>query len=500
MNLNNIYYRDFLSLAWNDFVEEGTLLGAGWFGGYTGNRNEPFMRWFPWRALFKGSNSLWVWAGYGHAGAVMSFDTSLYPFFKAACEEVREIKSGTGKLLMASHRQHDGIALLYSASSVHMATCTAGFPSMDKELNVIVKILHDIGLECRVLSYEEVAAGKLQSLEFKALILPCCQAIGHDEAVAIRRFVENGGYVIADLRPGVTDRHGKPYPKGELDVLFGIQQSSRFKKEVRSFADLGIAKVTCDGLLALGAGRASSREDNVSSVISNSIGKGHTLLLNFALDMYTAEGEAYRRMFRDVLGRQGVTPLVRIEPEAPDIEVSRFINGSSEYVGIVQALPVAPIEYTNRKVPPPQARPVNISFGREAYVYDIRVGSYLGRTATLTTTMTPGIAKLYALLPEKARKPSLEVPGKAVCGQTIKCSVGGNSQTPAASHVMRIKVYDPDGQEMPWYKRNILVKDLSESFAVDFALNDKPGKWRISATDVASGLTETRTLRVKGTK
>ena len=55
MDLNNIYYRDFLSLAWHDFAPPGMLLGAGWFGGYAGNRNEPFMRWFPWRALFKGA-------------------------------------------------------------------------------------------------------------------------------------------------------------------------------------------------------------------------------------------------------------------------------------------------------------------------------------------------------------------------------------------------------------------------------------------------------------
>ncbi|GAH43912.1 unnamed protein product, partial [marine sediment metagenome] len=96
MNLNNIYYRDFVSAAWHDFAPPGMLFGGGWYGGYAGNRNESFMRWFPWRTLFKGANSFWVWCGHGSAGSVMAFDVSLYPFFERACEEVNEIKAGIG--------------------------------------------------------------------------------------------------------------------------------------------------------------------------------------------------------------------------------------------------------------------------------------------------------------------------------------------------------------------------------------------------------------------
>ena len=39
-----------------------------------------------------------------------------------------------------------------------------------------------------------------------------------------RRFVEAGGTVLADLRPGVFDEHVKPVPGGQLDDLFGIRR------------------------------------------------------------------------------------------------------------------------------------------------------------------------------------------------------------------------------------------------------------------------------------
>ena len=509
MNLNNIYYRDFLSLAWSDFVEPGTLLGAGWFGGYANNRNEPFMRCFPWRALFKGSNSLWVWAGFGHAGSVMSFDTSLYPFFKAACEEVREIKSGPAKLLITSKREHDGIALLYSPSSVHLATATQGFPDMDKILNATVKVLHDIGLEARVLAYAELAAGKLQNSEFKVLILPCSQALGPDEVVNIRRFVEAGGCVIADLRPGITDLHGKPYAKPALDDLFGVTQAAAFKKEIGASDTLGLKGIACDASLTAAGGQAGATSGNVPLLIANRCGQGQALLLNFALDGYLAEsskagvefagwaeGEPYRKLLRAEMERQGVRPVVTVQPEAPCVEISRFRDGDAEYVGIVQTLPFDTIEYTNRKLPVPQPRQVTINFGREAQVYDVRAGKHLGKAATVTGDLTPGIAKLYALLPDKPRKPSLRLPNKAQPGERIEGNVEFKSRRTAENHVVRVRVFAPDGKEVSWYAQNLRVTDTPATFQIAFAWNDKPGKWRITATDVVTGVSESETLKL----
>ncbi|HUS81488.1 MAG TPA: alpha-amylase family protein, partial [Armatimonadota bacterium] len=223
MDLNDIYYRDFVSAAWQDFRQPGMLLGGGWFGGYASNRSEAFMRWFPWRTLLKGANSFWVWMGYSGAGGVMAPDLSLYPFFESACEEVGQFKRGIGKMLITSKRQHDGIALLYSASSVHVAQFTPEFPSMNDELNDAVKLIHDIGLECRVLSYAELEQGALSTDEFRVLLMPCAQALSARQSAAIEAFVQAGGTVIADLRPAVRDDHGKALQAAALDEVFGVR-------------------------------------------------------------------------------------------------------------------------------------------------------------------------------------------------------------------------------------------------------------------------------------
>lgn len=513
MDLNNIYYRDFLTLAWKDFVAPQTLLGAGWFGGYPSNRNEPFMRWFPWRALFKGSNSFWVWAGYGHPGAVMAYDVSLYPFFQSACEEIAEIEAGPGKLLMGARRQHDGIALLWSPSSVHMATATTGFPDMDGTLQSIVQLLHDVGLEARVLSYEQVAQGQLTNEEFRVLVLPAAQALSDAEVAAIRRFAEAGGTVLADLRPGVTNEHGKPRNGGALDDLFGVRQGGEFQKvsgELEAAAGKTIPlsgiEAVADGSLTVADGTSSARVGEATALVSHRVGeKGSAVLLNFSLRGYLApvaqagsdfagwaQGAGYRQFMRSFMALHGVEPQVTVDPDAPQVEVSRFRQGEAEYVGIVQSLPRDPLVYTNKDVAPPGSRPVTINFGRQAHVYDIRSGRYRGETDTLRSELRPGIAHLYALLPYRATAVSGWTPRTARAGEGLDFAFRLQGTPAPEQHVLRLRVFGPDGQERPYYARNLRTGRAGRvAGRLHFAVDDPPGIWKLVARDVATGVTGT---------
>jgi len=525
MSLNNIYYRDFLSLAVRDFSTPDTLLGAGWFGGYAGNRNEPFMRWFPWRTLFKGANSFWVWCGYGNAGSVMAPDTSLYPFFKAACEEVGEIKQGPGKLLTNAERVHDGIALLWSNASVHLATATPGFPDMDTTLGSMVMLLHDCGLEAKVLSYAEVRQGKLKNDQFKVLLLPSAQALSAAEVEQIKQFAANGGTVIADLRPGVTDEHGKPAAKPPLDGLFGVAQAAPFAKTSgnldfagsaeTSGAGLKLENVLSDGAVTAAGGKALAKVGETPVLIANASGKGHALLLNLSLQGYTKlpkgagqefagwdEGAGYRAFLAGLLKTAGVEPVVRVLPDAPHVEVSRFRRGGAEYIGIVQSLPLDPLEYTNKTAPAPQPRAVTVDFGRSAHLYDVRAGKYLGATQVLKTKLTPGVAQLYALLPYRLSGLQVAAPAQAQAGQALTCDVTLQLQGRPESHVVRLQVSGPDGKERPWYARNLMTdqgpaaKPGLARGTLQLALDDTPGTWKVVARDVATGVTGSASFKV----
>ncbi|MEA3401519.1 MAG: beta-galactosidase [Armatimonadota bacterium] len=524
MDLNNIYYRDFVSAAWHDFAQPGTLLGAGWFGGYTGNRNEAHMRWFPWRSLLKGSNSFWVWMGHSGAGGVMAPDLSLYPFFEAACEEIKEFKRGIGKLLITAERQHDGIALLYSPSSVHVAHVTPEFPSMHDELNDAVKLIHDIGLECRVLSYEQVEEGALSTDEFRVVLLAGAQALSEREAEAIERFASDGGTVIADLRPGVTDEHGKAREAGALDELLGVRLSP--EQFAPAHGDLVLAEgaqgvglpetltpasVVGDTEVEVAGGRPLGSVGEAPALITHEHGAGRTMLLNFGLAGYSklvdaagregnfagwADGGAWRTLLSQAMDWAGVAPPVRIEPPQPHVEISRFRAGEIEYVGILQGLPRPGMEYTNRQAEIPEPVPVTVHLGRRAHLYDVRAGRHIGERDRLTSRLQPGRAHLYALLPYEVSGVELRLPDTAAQGEQVsyvaRIAAGGD----VGRHVIHVTVTGPDGAERAWYARNLRADGGRAVGGLPFALDDQPGTWTIRATDVATGATATRELEL----
>ncbi|MEN6641562.1 MAG: beta-galactosidase [Armatimonadia bacterium] len=511
MDLNNIYYKDFLSVAMVDFAPKGMLLGAGWFGGYPGNRNEEFMRWFPWRTLFKGSNSFWVWCGQGNPGSVMSYDVSLYPFFQKACEEVGRIKAGPGKLLMNAERQHDGVALLWSAASMHVGTATPGLPSMDNALSSMVMVLHDCGLEAKVLSYAELAAGKLNNKDFKVLLLPQSLALSEAEIAAVRKFAEGGGTVVADLRPGVTDEHGKPYAAPAPQELFGVQYAEAFKAGNGDLTIGGgsLKGVICDAGVKASGGAAKIGE--TPAVISNAVGKGKAILLNFSLKGYLSplkqegaefagwnQGAPYREFFGGLLKAAGVAPQVTVTPEAPRVEVSRFAQGGAEYVGIIQGLPLDPLYYTNHPEAQLQARAVTIKLPQKRHVYEVRSGKYLGETATVGTKLTPGIAQLYALLPYKLDSVAVQAPAAVKAGEELRYAAKLGTKGQAAEHVLRVQVFGPDGKERPWYAANVVSEGGTAAGKVQLALDEAAGAWKIVATDVATGVRGTAGVKVLG--
>jgi beta-galactosidase len=519
MDFNNIYYRDFLTNAVRDFAPPDMLLGAGWYGGYPNCRNDAYMHWFPWRALFKGSNSLWVWMGYGTAGGVMGYDLSLYPFYKTNCAEVNEIKAGPGKLLLTSERRHDGIALLWSASSVHAAQFTDGMPPMDTTLNDLVQVIHDIGLECKVVSYEQLAQGKVTTDEFKVLMLPCCQALSTAEVTAIGRFAADGGTVIADLRPGVCDEHGKPYSAGALDDLFGVKLDTA--KFARAVGDLKLSPtstlrgVVMDGGVTATTGSPWTRVGNVPVIIGRNVGKGQAILLNLSLSGYAlaeqsgakqgdfggwAAGGELRSFVTSVFGMARVRPSLTTTPELPHLEISRFRNGAAEYVGLIQSLPRDSTEYTNLQATVPEGKTTAISFPHSAHVYDVRAGKYLGLIATLQTTIDPGIAKLYALLPYRVDGLKLWTPPQAKLGAALDYAVTVIAAgAKPGTHIFHIRASwksQATGHETV-YEANVLGKEGRATGKFDLALNDPAGRWTLTARDVATGTTATTAFTVK---
>ena len=68
----------------------------------------------------------------------------------------------------------------------------------------------------------------------------------------------------------------------------------------------------------------------------------------------------------------------------------------------------------------------------------------------------------------------------------IRAAVVAAGQAKAEGHCLRVEVYDPDGRIIPYYSRNLMADRGAAVITQDWALNEKPGRYRIDVTDVMS--------------
>jgi len=163
-----------------------------------------------------------------------------------------EFRNGLAKLLSQGERDDGEVALYYSQRSNHISwqfdsevdgrTWIKRLGSYDSKHSAFVfthigwlKVLEDIGLKGRFVSYEQVAGGELIDKGYKVLVMPRLMAISDDELAAVQAFAEAGGLVIGDAQTGVYDGHCKRRSiaagGGLMDEWFGIERVNYFCTE-----------------------------------------------------------------------------------------------------------------------------------------------------------------------------------------------------------------------------------------------------------------------------
>jgi len=511
MNLNNTYDAPFIPYAVSDFSQPGTLLGLGWYGGYNPCRSEIYNRYIVWRHLFRGANSFWVWHGEpGMEGGVVAPDLSFYDFFKANVEEIKELKKGIGKLIMSAKRIGD-IAILYSASSVHLSTLTEGFPQMEQVLNSMTSLLEDVRCPFKIISYNQLGEGILRKANFRSLILPYSQALSLEEAKEIADFVKGGGVVISDLRPGIFDQHGKPFKRSILDEVFGVKQEPSPKpKRGKVSLNLGgnfpnsLPDTFSDASITLTTGRQFGEMEGTPCFIVNKFGQGMAILLNFSLSSYSPRSESaplWRSFLRALLNYAGVKERAKISPDIVGVRAYWFQRDSLQYLGILQELPEPSINYALGKAKPITPSPVKLTLLRKYHIYDVREGKYLGYGNVINTKVEPGRAKLYALFPYKLNKIFISTPSRATQGKELAYEIKLDGTSPSLGlHIVHLSVVDPNGKTIAYYEENLMVSGGKAKGTIPLALNEILGKWKIRAKDVATGISSERTFTVEGIK
>jgi len=419
-----------------------------------------YMESFPWYLLFNGMQAALWWTGYpsssglgGHS--IFTPDFLPLPGFATASDEIREIKAGTGKLLLDSQREDDGIAVLFSPASVRASTFSNKETTAQDSMSDFISLLEDVGLQYRFFSPEEIKQGKLTKENYKLLILPFSQALSSQEAEQMEAFVKNGGVMIADNSPGIMDEHCK---RRERPVLAGMMDTN-----------------SCPSV--------------------TKFGKGKGIYMGMIFKEYLKrrdKGEGMRNIMLKALKTSGIEPRVKITNTSGEtfwpVEISIFKNNEAEYVALQR-------DYTVGDLKPVDAI---IQLPRQAHVYDVRKNKAFGLTDKIELTLLPGRGEVLALLPYAVEKVAVEMKDKECrMGEPVQYKVRLEAgEGKCGTHVVRLEVKGPDGKILPWYFQNLLVKEGEYEGIIPLCLNEKEGEYSLTLRDVASGKKTEQTFRV----
>ena len=136
----------------------------------------------------------------------------------------------------------DPIGIYYSQPSVHVGWAMdsvvhgSTWPNRSSSLDADnltsgklrvswCKLLEDLGYQYKFISYLDVHEGSAKLGQFKVIIMPQTICLSDAEARALREFVTNGGFLIADTLCGVMTETGRGRAKGVLDDLFAISRN-----------------------------------------------------------------------------------------------------------------------------------------------------------------------------------------------------------------------------------------------------------------------------------
>jgi hypothetical protein len=513
------YQNPFKLQVARSLASPGTLLGCWVGGGYPQYRTQQYATAAAWMLLFNRFNMQLFFLNYtgsGDACPMFAPDLRPFPVMAEQIKQMREVQTGTGKLLLSARRENDGIAFFYSPASLHAATLTRGMPAAEFKSTpkynsgwleyetaneAMALFFTDLGLQYDYVTPKQVADGRLSREGFRVLVLSYAQAFSAEVAEAIRRFAASGGVVIADLRPGLFDEHGRLLERGQLDDLFGIERARGFPEPLKM---LPLSPVTGPGQLPempvdhqvkVTSASALVRAGSAPAFVSHKFDGGRAILLNFYPGRYIAlrvKGveKPMLQSIKDLLASAGVQPRVRAttgEAAVPATEIVRFTHGANEYVGILREHVLRwawPIPITNGE--PCLA---TVDFGRKAHVYDVRAGRYLGDRQQVETTIVPAQAKLYALLPYQVKAvQATEVPSGTGPEKHFSLKVVTTNNATSGTHVLHVEVEDSKGRNRPEYAQNLKVEQGAGTFRLPLALSDPGGNWKLSVRDSATGV------------
>lgn len=386
---------------------------------------------------------------YYSAGALSPDNSTLDPAysspetFDAIGQTCDELVKPFGPAIRASARVQPEVALLMSAASTWFSASPRlpGYPTEQTLPYATLLMMNHVPFD--VLLDEDIVEGALD--RYRMLVMPKADTLTQSMFDRITSFAENGGTVIADqsLRADIPDAQRTAFDfttQLKVDGKALADGDAMTAEAMREMMERYAAELAP---LVAGVTRPASSES--ARVIVNSLDAGDARYHFFVNDDRTYGPRFGEWKLRFELG-------VR--------QTAEVSIGLGQWPVLYDMLQRKRIEYEERD-------------GRAAFTLDIPAAR----------------GKLIAALPEAIA--SVRVTGPAECtpGNAVEVTIEvvGESGNPFNSvHPLRVDVIDPRGVDSEW-SRFTTTRNGACAFQFIPAVNDAPGPWKVSVTDLVGG-------------
>lgn len=449
-----------------------------------------------WTDLFNGFAGVSAF----HLPSVVNPDLTFYEGAANQFRAVRKIRSGIGKHRLANLVAKSEIAVHYSQASIRASFILKKQEAFEDNRNTCLKILENLGYQYDFISSEQISGSILETAKYKVLILPDSTAVSSAEIIAMQKFVENGGSVLALGDIATMDGHCKTLYAGQLDNLFGITRkngAAEFQSEQKirgneKFDGVTIKRIV-QNIRSKGGSVIFQGKDSVPLLVIHKYGKGNAIFLNGIVGEYESMMSSSEiKPNREIAYRQLALMefMLAKSSKAPDIAISVIDESGQKILG-TRAFAFRDSKQQNyvalsylKVIKPIQAKLV---LPKEKHIFDIIGNRYLGFTKNLNLKISSERPLFLACLNENPdREILVSVPNQIQRGKwydvDIEFNNGLNYDT-----VLSLEFIGPDGILGNRYAQSIVVKKSKVSYKFFVAYNSASGKWKLRLKDVVTG-------------
>ncbi len=473
-----------------------------WHGGYPNNTHGGRIR-YPLillEGLVKGSintNSYYLaWPGHNHS--ILAADGRISKFGISQAETMKRLNEGQAQLLIRNKMMQRGVMIYWSPKSqtALLLDPRCGDPAAKSRMWG----LQDETLDMNEWSHScwdpqtitpvlEWAYHRGEGIEFvstrtlerlrtcRVLFLCSTAALSDREGEAIRRFVFNGGTVIADFVPGLLNEHLAPRKKSVLSELFG--ESSFANLPAPQKRDIDTKKF-----------KAKDVYMRNSPFQVRTYGRGKAVLLNFALadaQLNASKETPFDAMLDNLVP---LKPLIESDDSLQDVMIR--VRENPEFT-LYAVLAVNDFKRVPKmfqkvyKVGSPERR-MTLTIPDLGYAYQGEFGRACFLSDKLFVNFENSPLQLFAVFNTVQTPPKFDL-AHGVVGKPLDFTPPPLSP----GRVYRLQIADPSGTIV-----KTVVFDSQENLPVlVFDYNAPHGSYTATLLDIATGLNSTKQFLIQ---